>query len=60
MIYTKTMLAKYYGVSYNTFLKWMKHVPDLQLSKGQRVLTPRQTQKVIEFLGTPPFISKYK
>ena len=50
---TKTQLALQYGVSYNTFLKWLKEVPDLKLKPKQRILTPLQISKVFKHLGDP-------
>lgn len=50
---TKSQLAKQYKVHYTTFIKWLKMIPELKLSKGQRILTPRQVQLVFEHLGEP-------
>jgi|688.fasta_scaffold1020067_2 hypothetical protein len=58
MIYNKTILAQMYGVSYNTFKRWLKRIPNLQLSAGQRVLTPRQVEVIFDYLGRPKNINK--
>ena len=50
---TKTQLAKLYKVHYSTFKKWLDKVPDLNLSHGQRILTPKQVQKIYAHLGEP-------
>jgi abortive infection bacteriophage resistance protein len=50
---TKKEMSKLFGVSYNTFLKWLKNIPDLEIKNNQRILTPRQIEKIIDFLGEP-------
>lgn len=46
-------LAKKYDVSYSTFIKWTKQVPLLELTKGQRILTPKQISILFEYFGNP-------
>ena len=58
MTFTRTMLAKYYGVSYNTFQRWLKKIPNLEIAKGQRVLTPKQTAAIFDSFGSPAGIHK--
>lgn len=50
---TKSQLAKQYKVHYNTFIKWIKTIPELKLSPGQRVLTPKQVEIIYFHLGEP-------
>lgn len=58
MIYNRTVMAQMYGVSYNTFKRWIKKIPNLQLSEGQRVLTPKQVEVIFDYLGRPRCINK--
>jgi hypothetical protein len=50
---TRTQLAKIYKVHYNTFSKWLKLIPDLDIKANQRTLTPKQVEKIIDHLGSP-------
>lgn len=50
---TRTQLAKLYKVHYNTFIKWLKLIPDLDIKPNQRTLTPKQVEKIINHLGSP-------
>ncbi len=50
---TKTQLAKQYKVNYNTFIKWLKLIPELGLTPKQRILTPKQVQLIYNHLGEP-------
>lgn len=50
---TKTQLAAQYKVHYNTFLKWLKMIPELNLDSKQRILTPKQVQIIYNHLGEP-------
>lgn len=50
---TKTQLAQQYKVHYNTFIKWLKLIPDLGLTDKQRILTPKQVQIIYNHLGEP-------
>lgn len=52
-IITKKELSKKYGVSYNTFMKWLKNIPELNLSKDRRLLTPKEIDTIYEMLGYP-------
>ncbi|HEX7413063.1 MAG TPA: DUF4248 domain-containing protein [Bacteroidia bacterium] len=50
---SKGQLAKDYKVHYNTFLKWIKKIPELKLTPLQRVLTPKQVEIIYNHLGEP-------
>lgn len=50
---TKTQLAQQYKVNYNTFIKWIKMIPELGLTQKQRILTPKQVQTIYYHLGEP-------
>ena len=50
---SKSELARLYKVHLNTFSKWLKSVPGLDLKRYQRILTPKQVQLVFEHLGEP-------
>ena len=50
---TKKELSKKYMVSYNTFIKWLKNVPELKLYANQRTLTPKQIEIIYNELGQP-------
>jgi hypothetical protein len=52
-IMSKGQLAQAYGVHVSTLNKWLKNIPDLNLMKGQRVLTPKQVRLIMEDLGEP-------
>jgi transposase len=52
-IATKKELAAAYGVHYNTFIKWLKSVPNLKLQPKQRLLTPKQVMEILNELGEP-------
>jgi hypothetical protein len=49
---TKKKLSSLYGVSYNTFIKWIKAIPELDLPKYAS-LNPKQIKMIFEFLGEP-------
>ena len=51
---TQKELSKKYLVSYNTFKKWIKSIPELRLSANQRLLTPKQIDIIYTNLGEPP------
>ncbi|GEM_PF-789793 len=51
--YSKTELARMYNVHYDTFKKWLKGVPDLDLKPTQRILTPKQVEKIFNHIGEP-------
>jgi len=51
--YNKTQVAKMYNVSYETFKKWLVDIPDLDLKEGQRILTPKQVEKIFNHVGHP-------
>jgi len=50
---SKSELKSLYGVSMTTMIKWLAEVPDLNLKRGQKILTPKQLSKVYLFLGEP-------
>ena len=50
---TKKELSKKYFVSYNTFNKWLTHIPELKLHHGQRMLTPKQIEIIYNSIGEP-------
>ena len=50
---SKGELARAYGVHISTLNNWLTLIPDLDLRKGQRVLTPKQVGLIIEHLGEP-------
>lgn len=50
---TRTQLAKRYGVSTETFKKWLVKIPNLLLDSNDRVFTPKQVGIIIEHLGEP-------
>lgn len=55
--YSKTQLAKLYRVSYNTFMVWIKNIPELKLSRNQRIFTPTQLEIIFRELGEPYALS---
>jgi len=50
---SKSELAGLYNIHPDTLRKWLESVPDLQLKKSQRILTPKQVEKVFIHLGEP-------
>jgi hypothetical protein len=50
---SKGKMAQAYGVHASTLNNWLAMVPDLELRKGQRMLTPKQVRLVMEHLGEP-------
>lgn len=50
---TKGELARAYGVHPSTLNNWLAMVPNLELRKGQRMLTPKQVRLIMEHLGEP-------
>lgn len=50
--YTKSVLAMLYGVSDETFKKWVASVPDMRDHKG-RMFTPIEVEKIVNHLGKP-------
>jgi hypothetical protein len=51
--YNKSQLARMYNISGETFKKWLILVPDLDLRPAQRILTPKQVEKVFKHHGIP-------
>ena len=52
---SKSELAHQYGIHYNTLRVWLKRLPDLELAASQRILTPKQLEKISTHLGSPLF-----
>ena len=50
---SKTQLAIQYKVSYNTFIKWLRMIPELEINRKTRLLTPKQVQMIYNHLGEP-------
>lgn len=46
-------LRKQYGVHPATWIKWIKKVPDLDFTPGQKLYTAKQVEKIINHLGLP-------
>ena len=51
--YSKKELAEIYGVTRPTFRRWIKSIPNLDVTKEQRILTPKQVALIFENLGMP-------
>ncbi|WP_162628127.1 DUF4248 domain-containing protein [Arcticibacterium luteifluviistationis] len=49
----KSTLASLYEVSLPTLNKWLGMVPELNLDKKTRVLTPKQLELIFNHLGKP-------
>ena len=49
----KKTLAQNFGISVTTMAKWLKQVPELNLTKGQRVLSPKQISILFQYFGNP-------
>ena len=50
---TKKELAIAYGIHISTLMKWLKEIPELNLTTYQKLLTPKQIQIIFEKLGAP-------
>ena len=50
---SKGELATAYGVGIILMRKWLKSIPDLNVTPQQKMLTPKQVAKVYDFLGEP-------
>ena len=50
---TRTQLAMKYKVHYKTFSKWLKLIPDFQITPKQKILTPKQVATIYKYLGAP-------
>lgn len=48
---SKSELARAYGIHISTLSKWLADVPGLTLTKGQRILTPKQVALIMEHVG---------
>ena len=51
---TRTELALRFKVSLPTFNNWLELIPNLNLIKNKRILTPKQVEMVFSHLGEPP------
>jgi len=51
--YSKSQLAKKYGVSYNTFKKWLIAIPEITITASKRLLTPKEVEIIYKYLGIP-------
>ena len=51
--YSKSQLAKKYGVSYNTFKKWLTAIPEITIVPTKRLLTPKDVEIIYKCLGIP-------
>jgi predicted site-specific integrase-resolvase len=54
--YTKKELCAMYGVSYPTFVKWIKYANIIHLIdrySSKRILTPNDVAIIVEKLGEP-------
>jgi len=49
----KSKLATKFGVSLETFNIWIQDIPELKISKRQRLLTPLQVKIITEHLQEP-------
>lgn len=49
----KYEVATEFQMSYNTFIKWIKDVPNLNLKKGQKLLSPKQILLIYSYYGNP-------
>jgi len=52
-IQTRAELAEFYNVSVKIMNNWIKEIITLNIKPYQRILTPKQIQAIIEYLGTP-------
>ena len=50
---SKSQLAKEFRISYSTFSKWLKAIPELELKPNQRILYPKQINMLYEYYGEP-------
>jgi len=50
---SKKQLAIKYGVNYKTLRSWLSMIPELELDKRKRLLTPKQLEIIFERIGTP-------
>jgi hypothetical protein len=53
MILYRKELQSRYQVSRRVFYTWLKEIKGLNLKRNQRILTPEQVKKIIEYLGAP-------
>jgi hypothetical protein len=51
--YSKSQLAKKYGVNYNTFKKWLMAIPEIKIVPTKRLLTPKDVEIIYKHLGLP-------
>jgi hypothetical protein len=50
---SKSELANQYGISVKTLCKWLENIPELNIEKNARLLTPKQVGLIYEKLGEP-------
>ena len=51
--YSKTQLARKYGISYNTFKKWLIAIPEIKIEPAKRLLTPKEIDIIYNHYGIP-------
>ena len=51
--YSKTQLARKYGISYNTFKKWLIAIPEIKIEPAKRLLTPKEIDIIYKHYGIP-------
>ena len=57
---SKKQLAIKYGINYKTLRSWLSMIPELELDKKKRLLTPKQLEIIIEKIGIPNKNIKYQ
>jgi hypothetical protein len=50
---SKKQLAIKYGINYKTLRSWLSMIPELELDKRKRLLTPKQLEIIFEKIGIP-------
>lgn len=50
---SKRELASQYGISVQTFSKWIKEIPNLNLKRCQKIFTPKQVELITLHIGEP-------
>ena len=50
---SKKQLAIKYGINYKTLWSWLSMIPELELDKRKRLLTPKQLEIIFEKIGIP-------
>lgn len=57
---SKKQLAIKYGINYKTLRSWLSMIPELELDKKKRLLTPKQLEIIFEKIGIPNKNIKYQ